>query len=74
MNNELEIIVNSIGKSITEKPYCFQSKTNKWYSIKVGNKTLVKVDIRKSVTIIDGVNNNKLTFNTDTILKSRQYK
>lgn len=73
MINELDIILESLGESITEKPYYFKSKTNKWYSIKVGNKTLVKVDIAKCVTIIDSINNKNLTFKTSdslTVIKN----
>lgn len=69
MNEVLDFIIQSLDNLEDEKPYIFKSKTNKWYSIKIGNKTLLKVDVGKSVTITDAVDDRNIRFETTEVLK-----
>ena len=69
MNEVLDFIIQSLDNLEDEKPYIFKSKTKKWYSIKIGNKTLLKVDVGKSVTITDAVDDRNIRFETTEVLK-----
>ena len=69
MNEVLDFIIQSLDNLEDEKPYIFKSKTNKWYSIKIGNKTLLKVDLGKSVTITDAIDDRNIRFETTEVLK-----
>lgn len=69
MNEILDFIIQSLDNLEGDKPYIFNSKTNKWNSIKIGNKTLLKVETGKSVTIYDAVEDRNICYKSTEILK-----